>query len=221
MAKGIIERNDYDHPEHFDDLIREYRTSKRYIPTPLEDLLYQLSGHRCTICHAPWLEIHHIDELSEGGRTEYDNLIVLCPNCHTRVHAENVPNKRELRLYKTKQEIAYELPILARISQPEWCFIRFIAQKPPEDRIVYSRRIHEEVKASDPDEAIEIARKSAGYLYLQETGIVSVELEHTITLAVGQCVSVTLQIRLTPKGIKWIRYLSEAGRIPPESGDAA
>lgn len=221
MAKGLIERSEYDHPEHFDDLIREYKTSKRYIPTPLEDLLYQLAGHRCTICSAPWLEIHHIDELSEGGRTEYDNLIVLCPNCHTRVHSENIPSKRELRLYKRKQEIASELPILARISKPEWDFIRFISQKSPEDQVVYSQRMHEDIEASDQDTAIEVVKKAVGYLYLQETGIVSVALEHAVTRVDGQTVSVALRISLTPKGIKWIRYLSESSRIPLDAEVAA
>ena len=86
MTQPLLDRNSYDHPEHFDDDIRTYRTSERYVPTPLEHHLFELASHRCTICHAPWLEIHHIDELSEDGKTEYDNLIVLCPNCHTRVH---------------------------------------------------------------------------------------------------------------------------------------
>ena len=84
MGKPLIDRTLYDHPEHFDDLIREYISSNRYIPTPLEDLLFEQCGHRCTICNAPLCEIHHIEFLEEGGITEYDNLIVLCPNCHTR-----------------------------------------------------------------------------------------------------------------------------------------
>jgi hypothetical protein len=219
MTKGIIDRNEYDHPEHFDDLLREYRTSNRYVPTQLEDLLYELSGHRCTICYAPWLEVHHIDELSEGGKTGYDNLIVLCPNCHTRVHADKIPSKRQLRLYKRKQEIAYELPILARISRQEWDFIRAIAQKSTEDQIVYSQRIHGNINTDDQDIAIETIRKSSGCLYLQETGILSAELEGAITLADERSVSVALRVRLTSKGIKWIRYLTEADRIPPEVGD--
>ena len=27
-------------------------------------------------------EIHHIVPLSKGGKSEWDNLILLCPNCH-------------------------------------------------------------------------------------------------------------------------------------------
>jgi len=70
MGKPLIDRSSYDHPEHFDDVIREYRTSERYLPTPLEHLLYEMAGHRCTICSAPWLEVHHIEELADDGATE-------------------------------------------------------------------------------------------------------------------------------------------------------
>lgn len=33
----------------------------------------------------PYLEVHHIKELSSGGSDTPDNVIALCPNCHRRV----------------------------------------------------------------------------------------------------------------------------------------
>jgi hypothetical protein len=33
----------------------------------------------------PYLEVHHIDELSKGGSDSPINVIALCPNCHARV----------------------------------------------------------------------------------------------------------------------------------------
>ena len=33
----------------------------------------------------PYLEVHHIKELSKGGSDSPINVIALCPNCHTRV----------------------------------------------------------------------------------------------------------------------------------------
>jgi hypothetical protein len=33
----------------------------------------------------PYLEIHHIDELSNGGSDSPKNVIALCPNCHARI----------------------------------------------------------------------------------------------------------------------------------------
>lgn len=34
----------------------------------------------------PFLEVHHIRKLSEGGSDSLDNTIALCPNCHRRRH---------------------------------------------------------------------------------------------------------------------------------------
>lgn len=213
MPKPLLDRSNYDHPEHFDDQIREYRTSKRYIPTPLESLLFELSGHRCTICSAPWLEIHHITELADGGATQYDNLIVLCPNCHTRVHAEGVPSKDELRHYKLKQEIAYELPILSRLSDKERQFLQDTSALEIGKRLAFSKREHYEIEASDQDAAIVLGKEQIGYFHLQEAGMVSVDLEHAITLAEGNKIAVALRAKLTGKGIKWISYLVGSGRV--------
>lgn len=213
MPKPLIDRSKYDHPEHFDDDIREYKTSKRYVPTPLENSLFELSGHRCTICKAPWMEIHHINELSEGGNTEYSNLIVLCPNCHTRVHSEDVPSKSELKHYKLKQEIAYELPILANLQQEDWKLIKEIGGLEPDEQVIFSSLVHENIKASSQEEAERILRKKTNHLYLQEAGIVEVSVDNTITLADTKNVSVRLRIKLTPKGLKWIRYLKNSNRI--------
>ncbi|HOX97057.1 MAG TPA: HNH endonuclease signature motif containing protein [bacterium] len=33
----------------------------------------------------PYLEIHHIDEVCNGGADSPENLVALCPNCHRRV----------------------------------------------------------------------------------------------------------------------------------------
>jgi len=34
----------------------------------------------------PYLHVHHLDELSEGGDDSPDNVVCLCPNCHYRIH---------------------------------------------------------------------------------------------------------------------------------------
>lgn len=214
LPKPLLDRSSYDHPEHFDDEIREYRTSRRYVPTPLESLLFELAGHRCTICHAPWLEIHHITELEHGGETEFENLIVLCPNCHTRVHAQGVPTANELRHYKLKQEIAYELSVLSRLTVEEREFVREAANLPERQQITFSKRHHAEIVAPDHSAAIESHRSNVGLVHLQEFGIVTVDQENVVTLAEGGRVSVVLRVRLTGKGIKWCRYLMASGRLP-------
>lgn len=220
---ALIERSSYDHPEHFDDMIREYRTSKRYVPTPLENLLYEIAGHRCTICAAPWLEIHHINELGEGGETTYDNLIVLCPNCHTRVHAQNVPSRDELRHYKRKQEVAYELPILSRLGESERNLVAEALALEDADIVLLEKRFWENIEVCDQAEAVKVARRKAGYLYLEESGIVACQKNSIATVekvpedTAGRIRvkhwSVTLVFGLTSKGAKWVRYLRETGRF--------
>lgn len=53
-------------------------------------------GYACQICcdHLPnpalsrrFVHAHHIQPLSEGGPDRVHNLVVVCPNCHSRVHA--------------------------------------------------------------------------------------------------------------------------------------
>jgi predicted restriction endonuclease len=45
-------------------------------------------GYRCRLCGAPnaTLQVHHLLEVSRGGRTEPSNLLTLCEDCHAMVH---------------------------------------------------------------------------------------------------------------------------------------
>ncbi len=135
-----VSRKDYDHPEHFRDRITEHCTSDRSIPAHLQDLLLEQAGHRCTICREPSYEFHHIEELSKGDKTEYENLIVLCPNCHTRVHREGIPDEKQLRHCKLKEEVAYGLPILEKLTMEEGKFVQRIAVLPPEEIVGFVER---------------------------------------------------------------------------------
>lgn len=51
----------------------------------------------------PFLEVHHLLRLSDGGPDEPKNIIALCPNCHRRVHlsldGDNY-NKKLIKLIK-------------------------------------------------------------------------------------------------------------------------
>lgn len=214
MTRPLLNRSQFGPPEHWDDEVRAYRSSERYVPTALEQLLYELAGHKCTICKAPWLEIHHIRELANGGQTEYENLIVLCPNCHTRVHSEGVPTSEELRHYKAKQEIAYELPVLSRLAAEERALLRDLGPKTTEERLTCSKRYYREVQAITADEAIETYRREIGYIELLSAEMVRVELENIIVALPNVQYHVSLRVHLTGKGQKWLRYLESTGRIP-------
>lgn len=54
------------------------------------------AGGRCELCSnkapfvkedgAPFLEVHHITQLSHGGPDTLENTVALCPNCHRHLH---------------------------------------------------------------------------------------------------------------------------------------
>jgi 5-methylcytosine-specific restriction endonuclease McrA len=42
---------------------------------------------KCVKCgYNEVLERHHINPISKGGKNDKDNLVLLCPNCHTLLH---------------------------------------------------------------------------------------------------------------------------------------
>ena len=59
----------------------------RYIKQAEKDKVDKSSGLKCAWCGVNMKERHHIDLYSDGGSNEAENLILLCPNCHTLVHA--------------------------------------------------------------------------------------------------------------------------------------
>ena len=49
----------------------------------------QLCGNPAPFVDAkglPYLEVHHVVWLSRGGKDSTDNVVALCPNCHTKMH---------------------------------------------------------------------------------------------------------------------------------------
>ena len=211
-SKPIIDRSKLDHPEHFDDLIREYKSSKRYSPTPLEDLLLELAAFCCSICKAPWVEIHHIIPISNNGQTEYSNLIVLCPNCHTRVHVEGVPNNKQLKQCKVKQEVSLEMPAIGVFSAKDKLLLLKFLEFNGDNRMAYSEQLgfHIDSKTTK-DEDFE-ARKQAGHLKLESEGIIKSDV--TFKVLNSEAINVmTLTLRLTQKGFKWLNYLEKSNRV--------
>ena len=61
----------------------------RTVPGWLRRLVYYRDGNRCRFpgCgNTRWLQVHHIRHWSQGGKTDLDNLIVLCGHHHRFVH---------------------------------------------------------------------------------------------------------------------------------------
>jgi len=51
----------------------------------------------------PYLEVHHIKELSQGGTDSILNVAAICPNCHARVtHGDDASMYNQSIFYKIK-----------------------------------------------------------------------------------------------------------------------
>lgn len=56
----------------------------------------EAANGRCEVCEqpapfaredgGPYLEVHHVRPLAEGGPDTVDNAVASCPNCHRRLH---------------------------------------------------------------------------------------------------------------------------------------
>lgn len=95
---------------------------RRAIPKAVQDKLLVEAMHRCCLCpeHADITEVHHIDPISEGGPNSEDNLIVVCSNCHSKIHRiRNRYNPKQLQMYKERwvELCALGLPLDTRIAQ--------------------------------------------------------------------------------------------------------
>ena len=60
------------------------------------------AGHRCAIptCRHPTTEIAHIVPESQSHDHSFENLIALCPNCHTRYDQQKEIDRQSIRRYK-------------------------------------------------------------------------------------------------------------------------
>lgn len=69
-----------------EQIIDNASARNRYIPQKLYIKLKQ--EKRCRICNKKGiLQIHHILPVREGGPNSKTNLIVVCKDCHSKIHA--------------------------------------------------------------------------------------------------------------------------------------
>lgn len=53
----------------------------------------------------PFLEVHHIQYLSEGGSDSMENVVALCPNCHRKIHQLQLEADFKIVLEKAKANL--------------------------------------------------------------------------------------------------------------------
>ena len=83
--------------------------SRPRIPTELKRRVLLEAGHRCAIhtCRHTETVIHHITPWAKSQEHEYENLIALCPNCHTRADRGEI-DRKSLRIYKANLRYAHD-----------------------------------------------------------------------------------------------------------------
>ena len=96
------------HPVRQEVTIGQFRRSesvKQYVKT-IANGHCQLCGEKAPFNDAngvPYLEVHHIKWLADGGSDTIENTVALCPNCHRRMHILQSPDDKE-QLLKSVSE---------------------------------------------------------------------------------------------------------------------
>ena len=54
----------------------------------------------------PFLEVHHIEYLSNGGDDTIENVAAICPNCHRKMHSLNVLSDINKLKEKAKEKLS-------------------------------------------------------------------------------------------------------------------
>lgn len=72
------------------------------VPAQLRRAVLVEAGHRCAIptCRATTTEIAHIVPWAESQDNTFENLIALCPNCHTRFDEKREIDRMSIKMYK-------------------------------------------------------------------------------------------------------------------------
>jgi hypothetical protein len=96
------------------------------IPRKIERDVLVEAGHRCAIptCRQTPVEIAHIEAWAQVHAHEFENLIALCPNCHSRYDKGEIDHKA-MRQYKANLSVLnfrygdLERRILKFFSEPQ------------------------------------------------------------------------------------------------------
>lgn len=75
---------------------------REHIPADVKRAVLVEAGHRCAIptCRATTTEVAHIVAWAESHDNSFENLIALCPNCHTRYDQKKEIDQPAARMYK-------------------------------------------------------------------------------------------------------------------------
>ena len=135
--------------------------TRRVIPRKIRDFLLVTSKHQCSICQTNTVDVYHIVPISKGGTNDLENLMVVCPNCHTNFHERRFTTD-QMRTYRIQwmqkcnvyleigiptekltkdQKIALELPLETKIQfleESSRCIIEMILSESKQITIYFT-----------------------------------------------------------------------------------
>ena len=144
--------------------------SRPTIPMEMKRRVLCEAGHHCAIptCRNPFTVIHHIIPWAQCKEHKYENLIALCPNCHTRADNGEI-DRKSLRIYKANLSYAHdkfsqlEVDILFALDQAQGEPIPFASFL----KILIHRILEVEyVVAKAPESSVEILGMNITPVYL-------------------------------------------------------
>lgn len=102
------------------------------IPRPLERELLIEAGHRCAIptCRQTPVELAHIIPWEKVREHAFDNLIALCPTCHTRFDKGDI-DRLAMQRYKANLAI-----VNGRYGDLEKRVLQYFVDNPSKDQVV-------------------------------------------------------------------------------------
>jgi hypothetical protein len=132
------------------------------IPAELKRKILVEAGHRCAIptCRATTTEIAHIEPWSKVKEHRYENLIVLCPNCHTRFDKGEI-DKKSVLMYK--DNLRY---FIDKYSKFELDLIFELARLPQSNGLPYLSIHYLLVKSILDDGLVQIIETKGGVLMM-------------------------------------------------------
>ncbi|MRT40084.1 HNH endonuclease [Enterobacteriaceae bacterium RIT702] len=109
-AEQILQSN-FTKPTGCDKPEKIYKQAAVYLRDPLVVAwILRNSEGNCDCCgeaapfykkgNLPYLEVHHVIPLSEGGSDVTENCVALCPNCHRAMHFADDAEQRIEQLYQ-------------------------------------------------------------------------------------------------------------------------
>lgn len=104
---------------------------REHIPAAVKRAVLVEAGHRCAIptCRQVPVEIAHIVPYAKTQNNNFENLIALCPTCHTRFDAGQI-DRQSMRQYKANLSV-----VSSRYSDLERRLIEYFVDNPHCDTI--------------------------------------------------------------------------------------